>query len=165
MLVYSGSSATGTAVRTLSTVAGLDGSYAVAPSDPLPNGTYTAQARQSDLAGNTGASTANTFTVAVAVPAPPTNLSPPTISGTAQQGQMLSELARRLIPFERMLAHRSFLLENLPRFIDFDLYGMLADFLYSGHYELPAAHTQLKLWYEQMARIQCPTSEREKLHS
>jgi hypothetical protein len=90
VLVYSGSSATGTAVRTLSTVAGLDGSYAVAPSDPLPNGTYTAQAQQSDLAGNTGTSTANTFTVAVAVSVPPTNLSPPTIAGTAQQGQMLS---------------------------------------------------------------------------
>ena len=81
-----------------------------------------------------------------------------------QQDQMLSELARRLIPFERMLAHRSFLLEDRPYFVDFDLYGMLADFLYSGHYELPAPHTQLKLWYEQMARIQCPTSEREKLH-
>ena len=81
-----------------------------------------------------------------------------------QQDQMLSELARRLIPFERMLAHRSFLLENRPYFVDFDLYGMLADFLYSGHYELPAPHTQLKRWYEQLARIQCPTSEREKLH-
>src|SRR6266480_1379712 len=46
VLVYSGSSATGTPVRTLSTVAGLDGSYLVAPSDPLPNGTYTAQAQQ-----------------------------------------------------------------------------------------------------------------------
>jgi glutathione S-transferase len=82
-----------------------------------------------------------------------------------QQDQMLSELARRLIPFERMLAHRSFLLEDRPYFVDFDLYGMLANFLYSGHYELPSPHTQLKLWYEQMARIQCPTSEREKLHS
>jgi len=81
-----------------------------------------------------------------------------------QQDQMLSELARRLIPFERMLAHRSFLLEDRPYFVDFDLYGMLADFLYSGHYELPAPHTQLKRWYEQLARIQCPTSEREKLH-
>ena len=81
-----------------------------------------------------------------------------------QQDQMLSDLARRLIPFERMLAHRSFLLENRPYFVDFDLYGMLADFLYSGHYELPAPHTQLKQWYEQMAGIQCPTSEREKLH-
>jgi glutathione S-transferase len=81
-----------------------------------------------------------------------------------QQDQMLSDLARRLIPFERMLAHRSFLLEDRPYFVDFDLYGMLADFLYSGHYELPAPHTQLKRWYEQMAGIQCPTSEREKLH-
>ena len=81
-----------------------------------------------------------------------------------QQDQMLSELTRRLIPFERMLAHRSFLLQNRPYFVDFDLYGMLADFLYSGHYELPAPHIRLKRWYEQMAGIQCPTSEREKLH-
>lgn len=88
VLVYSGASATGTPVRTLSTGAALDGSYSVAPADPLPNGTYTAQAQQVDQAGNTGKSTPNTFTVAV--PAPPTNLSPPTISGTPQRGQSLT---------------------------------------------------------------------------
>ena len=26
-----------------------------------------------------------------------------------------------------------------PRFVDFDLFGMLGNFLYSGHYRLPAA--------------------------
>jgi len=91
VLVYSGSSATGTPVRTLSIVAGLDGSYSAAPSDPLPNGTYTAQAQQMDLAGNTGTSTANTFTVGV--PASPENVSPPTISGTPQKGQTLTAAA------------------------------------------------------------------------
>jgi hypothetical protein len=33
------------------------------------------------------------------------------------------------------------------------LYGMLGNFLYSGHYELPAAHTQLREWYRRMKAI------------
>ena len=32
-----------------------------------------------------------------------------------------------------------FLLDEQPRFVDFDLFGMLENFLYSGHYKLPAA--------------------------
>ena len=35
--------------------------------------------------------------------------------------------------------YRPFLLDQRPRFVDFDLYGILANFLYSGHYRLPAA--------------------------
>jgi len=55
-----------------------------------------------------------------------------------------------LIPFEEMLLFKPFLLDERPRFVDFDLYGMLANFLYSGHYRLPAAHTRLKQWYRRM---------------
>ena len=40
-----------------------------------------------------------------------------------------------------------FLLGSRPLFVDFDLCGMLSNFLFSGHYELPAAHTQLRDWY------------------
>ena len=40
-----------------------------------------------------------------------------------------------------MLMYRPFLLAQRPRFVDFDLYGILANFLYSGHNRLPAAHT------------------------
>jgi hypothetical protein len=40
-----------------------------------------------------------------------------------------------------MLAERPFLLQAQPHFIDFDLWGMLANFLYTGHYQLPAVHT------------------------
>ena len=61
--IYSGSSATGTLVQTLTTT-GV-GSYAVAPTTPLANGTYTAQASQSDDAGNTGLSGTTTFSVSV----------------------------------------------------------------------------------------------------
>jgi glutathione S-transferase len=70
-----------------------------------------------------------------------------------QQPQLLEGLARALVPFEEMLLAHPFLLEDRPRFLDFDLYGMLGNFLYSGHYELPAAHTRLRDWYGRMDRI------------
>jgi len=69
----------------------------------------------------------------------------------AQQKELLVELEKRLIPFEEMLLYKPFLLDERPRFVDFDLYGMLGNFLYSGHNRLPSAHTQLKKWYLRMA--------------
>lgn len=81
-----------------------------------------------------------------------------------QQKALLAELTVRLVPFEQMLLQRPFLLEAQPRFVDFDLWGILANFLYSGHYELPAEHTRLRAWHERMSRLRCPTSAREKLH-
>ncbi len=87
----------------------------------------------------------------------------------AQQPQLLAQLEQRLAPFEEMLLHQPFLLEGRPRFVDFDLYGMLANFLFSGHYRLPAAHNRLADWYERMSRLalsrQISPSSREKLHS
>jgi glutathione S-transferase len=83
-----------------------------------------------------------------------------------QQSQLVDELTHALLPFEQMLLHKPFLLlEQRPLFVDFDLFGMLGDFLFTGHYALPASHTQIKAWYEKMARIQAPRSAREKLHS
>lgn len=60
--VWNGSSVTGSPLETLST-SGSGGSYSVAPSPSLPNGTYTAQAEQDDLAGDTAHSDPVTFTV------------------------------------------------------------------------------------------------------
>jgi uncharacterized repeat protein (TIGR03803 family) len=60
--IYPGSVITGSPVQTLTTTAS-GGSYSVAPSAPLEQGTYTAVASQSDAAGNTGTSSANTFTI------------------------------------------------------------------------------------------------------
>lgn len=71
----------------------------------------------------------------------------------AQQADMLAALAQRLVPFEQMLGSRPFLLDQRPRFVDFDLYGMLANFLYSGHYELPAAHERLKDWFACLSKL------------
>lgn len=75
-----------------------------------------------------------------------------------QQAQLLAELTHLLIPFEQMLADKPFLLEGRPLFVDFDLYGMLANFLYSGHYELPAPHTNLKAWYQRISHATAPSA-------
>ena len=71
----------------------------------------------------------------------------------AQQKQLLAELEKKLLPCEEMLLTRDFLLEEKPRFVDFDLFGMLGNFLYSGHYELPMAHKCLRSWFDRMAKI------------
>jgi Concanavalin A-like lectin/glucanases superfamily len=61
--LYSGPNPTGTPLQTLTATIGTGGAYAVLASAPLNPGTYTAQAEQSDSLGNTGSSSANTFTV------------------------------------------------------------------------------------------------------
>jgi glutathione S-transferase len=68
------------------------------------------------------------------------------------QKNWLKKLEDRLVPFEIILSHQPFLLDERPRFVDFDLYGMLENFLYSGHYELPARHREIQKWYATMAK-------------
>ena len=82
-----------------------------------------------------------------------------------QQKSLLAQLARRLAPFEQMLLKQPFLLGAEPRFVDFDLYGMIGNFLYSGHYHLPAAHSRLKQWHHRMAKLKFEPNPREKLRS
>ena len=71
----------------------------------------------------------------------------------AQEGELLQQLEDRLAPFEEMLRHRAFLMDDRPRFVDFDLFGMLGDFLYTGHYELPKAHKHILRWHRAMATL------------
>jgi len=52
-----------------------------------------------------------------------------------------------------MLGHRPFLLGSEPRFVDFDLFGMLGNFLYSGHYQLPASRPLLRKWYRRLNEL------------
>jgi glutathione S-transferase len=70
-----------------------------------------------------------------------------------QEDSLRMDLESRLVPFEQMLAHRDFLLDAQPRFVDFDLWGMLANLKYSGHHELPSAQTKLRDWYARMSKI------------
>jgi Big-like domain-containing protein len=60
--IYSGTSATGTPVQTKSATRNASGAWSVNAST-LAQGTYTVQATQTDTAGNTGTSAANTFKV------------------------------------------------------------------------------------------------------
>lgn len=70
------------------------------------------------------------------------------------QSAWLKRLEEELVPFEQMLQHHRFLLGDQPRFVDFDLFGMLGNFLYTGHYRLPKAHPQIKRWYRMMSDLQ-----------
>jgi glutathione S-transferase len=80
----------------------------------------------------------------------------------SQQKDLLAQLEQRLLPFEEMLMYKPFLLDQRPRFVDFDLYGMLANFLFSGHYRLPRPHSHLKQWYGRMTDLRCKSFAREK---
>ena len=71
----------------------------------------------------------------------------------AQEKTLRAQLAGLLVPFEQMLAHRDFLLEAQPRFVDFDLWGMLANLKFTGHHQLPAAHSRLRDWYARMSQL------------
>jgi hypothetical protein len=72
--IYSGSTASGTPVETLTaTCNASSGAYSVSASPALPAGTYTAMASQTDSAGNRGSALA-TFTVSPATPSAPSKL-------------------------------------------------------------------------------------------
>ncbi len=80
----------------------------------------------------------------------------------AQRQELLAQLEDKLVPFEEMLLYKPFLLDSRPRFVDFDLYGMLGNFLYSGHYRLPRRHTRLKSWHRRMTHVLCKSFASEK---
>ncbi len=72
----------------------------------------------------------------------------------AQKNDWLKKLETGLAPFEQMLAHAKFLLADRPLFVDFDLFGMLENFLFSGHYALPKSQPHLRDWHRRMKTVQ-----------
>jgi glutathione S-transferase len=77
----------------------------------------------------------------------------------AQQKEWLKKLAAGLVPFEQMLAHSEFLLAARPLFVDFDLFGMLENFLFSGHYSLPKSCPHLRAWHQRMKNVRLKREE------
>ena len=73
-----------------------------------------------------------------------------------ERQELVAELTEALVPFEQMLGHREYLLDEKPRFVDFDLWGMLTNFLYSGRYKLPPIHPKIKVWYARMSQLEFP---------
>jgi glutathione S-transferase len=79
-----------------------------------------------------------------------------------QKNELVAGLEKKLIPFEEMLMFSPFLIDTRPRFVDFDLFGMLGNFLYSGHYRLPKEHNRLKEWHRRMSQAELQSFAREK---
>lgn len=71
----------------------------------------------------------------------------------AQETDLLDQLSDRLAPFEEMARYREFLVDERPRFVDFDLFGMLGNLLYTGHYQLPRVHKHLARWHRRMVSV------------
>ncbi len=71
----------------------------------------------------------------------------------AQQQELLHQLEQKLSPCEQMLAHSDYLLGDQPLFVDFNLMGLLENFLYSGHYELPKSQPHLRKWHRRMTTL------------
>ncbi len=71
----------------------------------------------------------------------------------AQQKDLLRQLEQLLRPCEQMLAHSEFLLGDRPLFVDFELFGMIGNFLYTGHYALPKSLPNLREWYRCMQTV------------
>jgi glutathione S-transferase len=68
----------------------------------------------------------------------------------SERNDWLKKLEMNLVPFEQMLAHTKFLLDENPLFVDFDLFGMLENFLFTGHYQLPKSQPHLRAWHQRM---------------
>ena len=69
------------------------------------------------------------------------------------QKALLRALEEKLLPYEQMLAHAEFLLGERPLFVDFDLFGMLENFLYSGNYTLPKSQPNIREWHRCLKTI------------
>jgi glutathione S-transferase len=67
--------------------------------------------------------------------------------------ELLQKLERNLLPLEQMLQSTPFLLGPRPRFVDFELFGMLENLLFSGHYQLPGSVVNIQNWHRRLATL------------
>lgn len=73
-----------------------------------------------------------------------------------EEGSLLEQLQAALDPAERMLGTRDYLLTGRPLFVDFCLWGMLANVQFTGRYPLPEACPRLRLWYDRVKSLKLP---------
>lgn len=68
----------------------------------------------------------------------------------ASESELLSAFTELLRPLDAMLKVSPFLIDARPRFVDFDLYGILGNFMFSGRQQIPSSLTSLIKWKERM---------------
>lgn len=61
------------------------------------------------------------------------------------------QFAELLVPIDNMLACSPFLIADRPLFVDYDLYGILGNYLYCGKTKLPSLKN-LQHWHRAMSR-------------
>jgi len=69
-----------------------------------------------------------------------------------QRQDWLQQLEEKLKPFEQILAHSEYLCGDRPLFVNFCLQGMIANFLFTGHYRLPKSLPHLGRWLKRMEK-------------
>jgi glutathione S-transferase len=70
------------------------------------------------------------------------------------------QLHDALLAYDAMLAHNPFLLGPRPYFVDFDLYGVLGNYLSTSKTKLPADLKHLRRWNAAMRRLQAISATR-----
>lgn len=63
------------------------------------------------------------------------------------------QLHDALAPYDQMLDYNRFLLGERPYFVDFDLHGVLGNYLFTGKTKLPADLKNLRRWHAAMAKL------------
>ncbi len=74
------------------------------------------------------------------------------------QKQLLADLEERLLPCDEMLRGKDYLLCDRPLFVDFDLCGILDNYLFSGHHRIPARLKRLRKWHDRMRSLKRATA-------
>jgi glutathione S-transferase len=70
---------------------------------------------------------------------------------TKDRAKLNRQFAELLVPMDNMLASSPFLVADRPLFVDYDLYGILGNYLYCGKTRLPNLKN-LQRWHRAMSR-------------
>lgn len=70
-----------------------------------------------------------------------------------QRGDLRRQLDELLAPLDQIVSRQPFLIDASARFADFDLFGILGNYMFSGHNKFPRQFGSLKQWHDGMKRL------------
>lgn len=70
----------------------------------------------------------------------------------SHRGSLSVKFSELLIPLDHILRRSSFLLSDRPLFVDYDLYGVLSNYLFSGKTKFPNLKN-LRRWFRAMSKL------------